>query len=455
MTDDCYDEMMSFAHKKNRKNSPLKDLLGTERYEEVMRVVNSDEEEDLFDEPSFEEGQQYTDEEQEEDVDDKEEDDEDKEEDQEDKEEDQEEEHEEQEDDMDISQTEASAVFLPRRSPRKKKQVVTFGSQEPTSTQEDDLPTITHKKRPAKKPAIPEYVEDELVEWLETQELMYVKANPLYKNTERKMRIWNAKANSLAAVGVTITGQELHKWYEKMCRLARTKNKPLPSGSAREMSSQQRRQEELRNQLSWLTPFLETAAGETPVKTKRALASRPANATSIPDSSSEDHEGPQYTSTPTVSTGGPTPGPSRQLLFKKSVRGQKKTSSQHSSSNEQHSRQASQQQSRPSRRGNRRKPSQPPPPSPDTLGHRMQQFEDLLEQVLVKLHESEMPEESRGRKMFLDSMYIEVLQHLPYEVWHQFQKEYMALIAKYRMQYFSQGPDNQPRPQVQPAFNYY
>ena len=373
----------------------LKELLGTQVYEDVMEDPEEEEEEELF--SSFQEGQDF-------------------------EEEEEEEEQQEDDDEEDDEEVEASQV-IPRRSPRKKKQVVIPGTEVSSS----ELPTITRRPRPTKKGLLlPEDVEDELIEWVETQPMMYDKSDSGYKMAGKKLRTWDAKAETLKEVGVHITGSELAKWFEKMCAIARKKKDQLPSGSGRDISAEKKREQSLKQKLQWLTPFLRREPGETPVRMKRPLATRAANAPFAPSQetqSSFDDEGPGFTSTPTTSQG-PAPGPSGQ------------SSRSHSSTS--------------ARRAAPRRTAKPA--TAETLGQQLKQYEDLIEQVISNLDTTVMPSHIRARKMFIDSLFMQVISQLPEPLWADFEEEFMRLISKYRRKHVAAtlqapaDPDYYPPP---------
>jgi len=221
--------------------------------------------------------------------------------------------------------------------------------------------------------------------------------------TDRKNRLWNAKAADLEAVNVHVTGKQLSQWYLKMCAIARNKMEPLPSGTGRDqMSAEKRRKHDLKKKLEWLTPFTVRGAGETPTKMRKALASRPPTPrVTVGLSPTTEQEGPPFTSTPSTSQG-PAPGPSGHP---------RKQLSQTASSS---------------------RSSKGTPPNLQTLGQQMKAYENQLEAILANLHTTVMPAEVRGRKMFLESMYLEVLQKLPERMWAQFQTDYMKLVGNYR-----------------------
>jgi len=392
----------------------IKDLVGTEVYEEIMED-DSDYEEDQ----SFQEGQVLmTDEEEEED-------------------------EEEQED----TQFE-SPVFVPWRSPRKKKQVIIPGTQEAIAieetqrdsqaaqldsqatqvdsqeTQECPLPTITHKARtPVRRGLMSEDMEDTLIEWVETHPMLYNKADPCYKMTEKKIRLWNAKAKSLQEVGLQITGKDLQNWYDKMCALAKKKLEKLPSGSARDdISAEKLRKHDLKKQLAWLTPFLVTEAGETPRKMKKALPTRPSvhipnqgpGVFMSPSSSQESpavstcssHQGSFFT-TPTTSDLPPPAQPTKARTGRRS----RTTPTSGSTTSE----------------------------AVESLSQKIQGYEDLLGQFMSKMETSVMPEDTRARKMLLDSLFMQVLQKLPDNLWTTFQVDFMDLVVRYRERQFEEN----------------
>ena len=388
----------------------MKDILGTEIYEEMMQptlIEDSEEEEQQNSSFSFKESQEMELEYQS---------------------------HEEEEEEEE-EQEEASPVILPRRSPRKKKPLLFHGTQPATQASREvhdvSLPIITHKPTKRNRMGMSEYVEDELIDWLEATPCLYDKSLKEYKLTEKKRQIWADKAESLEQVGITMTAKDLTKWFDKMCGIARKKRDQLPSGSGRVTSAPRRRQLELKKKLDWLTPFVERKAGQTPGtpgKTKRALASRPPNAAPISFEESplllDDEEGPAMTSTPRTS--------------------QQLTSQQTSSSGSGSSRPTP---STSASRAPTAATSTARPPSKESKKRRasdsrtsslikdMEHYEEICDVVIRNLDQTVMPTEIRARKMFMDSFFMQVIQKIPNNKWAEFQNDYMKLLTDYRKKY--------------------
>ena len=90
----------------------------------------------------------------------------------------------------------------------------------------------------------------------------------------------------------------------------------------------------------------------------------------------------------------------------------------------------------------------------ETLGQQVSQYRSLVEQVIENLDTVVMPSEVRARKMFMDSLYMQVLQKLPEHLWVDFQEEFMRLIGTFRRRMIQDAlhppPSQAPPPPSQP-----
>ena len=65
----------------------------------------------------------------------------------------------------------------------------------------------------------------------------------------------------------------------------------------------------------------------------------------------------------------------------------------------------------------------------------MQHYEEICDVVIRNLEQTVMPTQIRARKMFMDSLFMQVIEQLPNNLWADFQDDYMKLITDYRKKY--------------------
>ena len=387
------------------------------------------------------------------------------------KEEQQEEEEQQQEEQE--KQMEARPDFVLRKRPRKMKQCVIPATLQASQT---SPASATQEKQETGKFHLPEDVENQLIEWLEAQPILYDKSMDQYRSTEKKRQLWSAKAEHLKELGITCTEKDLSNWFERMKALAKMKKDPLPSGSGTQVSPEKRRQEDLKKRLAWLTAFLEITPA-TPARKRRAVALTPADVPPIShhlclvsstnftnfskyasalfqlDPSDEEEGSPTFPSSPMTSQE-PLPGPSGGTTARSTFQ--------------------TVQAATPATPAPAATPSATPPATPPAIPSNksspagkpskassasllpglMQETdytEQLSEEVVPNLDNTVLSAEERARKTFMESGYEEILSQLPEDLWVRFLEEYMTLVNTFRRKLLAHRAHQYPDPSVPPT----